>query len=133
MKRGLYAVYDKVAQDLAIPMIDIARHEAVAIRNFGEAVMAPKSRLAQNPDDYALVRLGWIIDADTEGEEPNLQHDWKVVITANTVLDLASREHPNAGDLARNDGTVTPRAEQYIKDAFPMYEGQKITHSHGDA
>ena len=121
MKRGLYAVYDKVAQDLAIPMIDIARHEAVAIRNFGEAVMAPK------------IRLGWIIDADTEGEEPNLQHDWKVVITANTVLDLASREHPNAGDLARNDGTVTPRAEQYIKDAFPMYEGQKITHSHGDA
>lgn len=113
MKRGLYCVYDEVAEDLAIGMIDLARHEAVAVRNFGEAVMAPKSRLAQNPDDYSLVRLGWLHEGEN-GNPLRLEDDFHVVMSARMVLTLANREleHPNAGELHRDDGTVTINQER---------------------
>lgn len=113
MKRGLYCVYDHVAEDLAIAMIDLARHEAVAVRNFGEAVMAPKSRLAQNPDDYSLVRLGWLHEGE-DGNPPRIEDDFHIVMTPRMVLTLANRdlEHPNAGELRRDDGTVTTSQER---------------------
>lgn len=89
-RRTLYAIIDKLAQDVPARLITIGQHEAVAIREFAEVVLADKSRLAMHPNDFALVQLGYIID-----ETLALESSYNEIITAAQVIALAQAQRAN--------------------------------------
>lgn len=60
----VYAVYDKVARELA-GNIFTTHHDAAAIRAFTEALGRRDSQIAKHPDDFELVYLGHLICEDT--------------------------------------------------------------------
>lgn len=56
---GIYAILDTKAQAI-IGFLMICRHEAQAIRNFCDVADDPQSMIHRHPQDYELVRLGWL-------------------------------------------------------------------------
>lgn len=91
MKRGLYAVYDNKAEDIITPFVPLHKHEAVAVREFTELATMKDSRIAQHPEDYSLVRVGYLND-DNLTVEPNFAE----IMTASQVLAIyaQSQEEP---------------------------------------
>lgn len=86
MQKGIYAILDKVAQDIIGVLITV-RHEAVAIRTFSDAAHAQGSRIPIAPKEYELVRLGYLHDATME-----LIPDYAVIITGEQWL--AAQQQP---------------------------------------
>ena len=64
MKIGLYAVFDTASgvYDGPIPM----QSDAVALRNFRGVVQNAEHPIAQNPEDFSLIRIGEWNDATGE-------------------------------------------------------------------
>lgn len=71
---SLYAVRDNVA-GMLIGGIIVVRHEAAAIRTFGDIASQPDSIVRLHPADFDLLRLGHLDDA------MQLVPDFGVVIT----------------------------------------------------
>lgn len=91
MKRRIYAVYDKTTQDLAHSGgTALAPHHAAAIRDFADAVLAPNSRLAQHPQDFALMYLGEI-DTTTGYPITTALDRAEEIVTAAQVIEHAKR------------------------------------------
>lgn len=82
MRTGLYTVFDKVA-GLVIGGVQLHRHEASAVRAFTDVCTMSGSIVSQHPSDFALVRLGWLVDADTP-TMPTLEEDTAVVLDGET-------------------------------------------------
>lgn len=59
--RGLYAVLDLVALAI-VGGITLHRHEAAATRWFTDGLNTPDTMLNQHPEDYNLIRLGFLTD-----------------------------------------------------------------------
>lgn len=74
MKTALYCILDLVADQL-IGQVQLHRHEAAAIRTFGDIAALPDSLVRLHPADFALVRLGYL------GDDHQLLPDYAVVIT----------------------------------------------------
>lgn len=55
----IYAVYDNVADDI-LGGLHIHRHEAAAIRFYGDIATLPDSLIGKHPQDFDLVQLGHI-------------------------------------------------------------------------
>lgn len=72
--RGVYAILDIVADDL-IGVLQIHKHEASAIRTFGDIANMKDSLLARHPHDFDMIRLGFL------NEKHQLIDNYKVVIT----------------------------------------------------
>jgi hypothetical protein len=82
MKTSIYAIYDTRAAEIIGSILQLHKHDAVAIRSFAEVVTTKGTSINSSPDDYQLIRLGTL---DTEdGQLTDLGND--VVITARTVL-----------------------------------------------
>lgn len=56
---GIYAIFDTKAQAI-IGGLHIHKHEAAAIRFFGDVAAAEQTMINKHPQDYDLIRLGWI-------------------------------------------------------------------------
>lgn len=56
---GIYAILDIVA-DAIVGILTIHRHDASAIRFFGDVAADSKSNVAQHPRDFNLIRLGYL-------------------------------------------------------------------------
>lgn len=63
MKRGLYALYDNVAQNILGDMVHLLPSDPPAVRFFGDVASAPNTPVAQHVEDYSLI---CIADVDTE-------------------------------------------------------------------
>lgn len=96
MNRALYAILDKQAKDIIGGFVHMMKHEAVAVRMFADAVNDQRTGFRNHPDDYALVRLGWIIDTGAD-EAIRLEHDYAEIIDARTILTAQA-----AAEEARN-------------------------------
>lgn len=82
-QRGLYAIIDALTSEIvggALGII-IHKHEAAAIRGFGDAAAQQGSIISTHPRDHALVRLGYLQDGTNE-----LLPDYQVVITGEQWL-----------------------------------------------
>lgn len=91
MVRQIYAVYDRTAKDIHGGALLLVANEAVAIRDFAEAVMTPNSMFARHADDYCLIGLGGVVTVDGEDgrleeEVRNVATTTRLVITARQVL-----------------------------------------------
>lgn len=64
MTKGIYAIMDTVARELAgtVPL-HVFAHPTAAIRFFGDVINSPNSGIGAHLDDYTLLELGTI---DTE-------------------------------------------------------------------
>nr|QXN72830.1 MAG: hypothetical protein [Microvirus sp.] len=71
---SLYAVRDTVAQ-LLVGGIQLHRHEAAAIRTFGDIATMKGSVVQMHPTDFELVRLGHLDD------DNQLVPDFAVIMT----------------------------------------------------
>lgn len=70
----LFAVLDTVA-DTIIGGVQLHKHEASAIRSFGDIASMPNSIVALHPADFSLLRLGHLT-ADNQ-----LVPDYAVILT----------------------------------------------------
>lgn len=109
MKRAIYAIYDNVAKDIIQDQLWLERSNAQALRNFQMAMQNPKSLLAQFPNDYDLVTLGFV---DDEGKihGVELQHDangklltarslWEIIIRGKDMYEMANPITPDKPEL----------------------------------
>lgn len=56
---GVYAIIDTKAEAV-IGFLMICKHPAQAVRNFCDVADDQKSMINRHPEDYELVRLGWL-------------------------------------------------------------------------
>lgn len=63
MQIGIYAILDKVTNDIVGPL-HTHKHHASAIRLFGDIAAQRGSQIAMHPGDYALIQLGTLSDKD---------------------------------------------------------------------
>lgn len=87
---SLYAVLDKVAGFYIGPII-VVRHEAAAIRNFGDIAVMQDSVVRLHPEDFELVRLGHLDD------DNRLVADHAVILTGDQWL-AAQQQSVSGGD-----------------------------------
>lgn len=59
--RGIYAILDHVSGDL-VGGLHLHKHQATAVRFFGDIANMQNSQIAIHPNDFALVLLGTIDD-----------------------------------------------------------------------
>lgn len=96
----LYAVLDLKAN--ALSAFHVLKSDAVASRDFAQAVLEPKSIYGKYADDFQLVVLADVRedvgDQTRQGTElvALLDHGYDVVVTARQVVDL----QPKAGQTA---------------------------------
>lgn len=57
----LYAIVDEVA-DAIIGGIQLHKHDAAAIRTFGDIARTEGSMINRHPTDFALMRVGFLMD-----------------------------------------------------------------------
>lgn len=87
----LYALHDKKSRSLS--SFHAAKSDAVASRDFAQAVVEPKSLLGKYPEDFELVALAVLeeeLDAESDhmgGRVEEIQ-PYAVVLTAKQVMDL---------------------------------------------
>lgn len=98
---AIYAVLDTKAQDLVGGIITIHKHPASAVRMFSDALSASQGDMARHPEDYVLVRLGFLTENNeiiTEGNTEILTGSaWKASMDAAV----------NAADAERTIKTAT--------------------------
>lgn len=60
--RGVYAIYDRVSETLIgnIYALMVLPHPAAAVRTFQDGLKDERSAIHQHPQDYDLVRLGFL-------------------------------------------------------------------------
>jgi len=64
MQGNIYAIYDAIAET-NIGGLQIHKHDAAAIRIFGDICADPQSMIAKHPKDFSLVVLGRLEDNNT--------------------------------------------------------------------
>lgn len=98
-KQGLYVIHDTVAEHI-VGFITVHKHDAAAIRMFVDVAAAPNSSIAAHPEDYQLVRVGYI-DVST------------LKITTEHSVVLSGKAWAAARDaaIAQPDGNVVLRKE----------------------
>lgn len=69
--QGLYAIYDKKAEDIVGNVIYLHRHEAAAVRMFADAASSPNSPVKKYPGDFCLIRLA-VLKQDANEKFPTL-------------------------------------------------------------
>lgn len=91
MDRQLYAIRDHKAGEIigGAYAISIHRHDASAVRMFGDIATAQGSAIGQHPEDYALIRLGSLTDDDHLVGQPETLLEGK--------LWKASQQEPDNG------------------------------------
>lgn len=74
MTIALYAIYDIKAQAIVGNIITLHRSVASAIRMYSDALGNTQSEIGRHPEDYNLISLGEINDADPqiEGSLPHI-------------------------------------------------------------
>lgn len=81
MKRGIYAIYDNKAADI-VSILQVHSHEAVAIRTFTDVALQEQSQIQRHPEDFDLIRLGFLNTGNDLGITPGYQ----MVITGKTLI-----------------------------------------------
>lgn len=90
----LYAVFDLKAG--ALSSFHVLKSDAVASRDFAQAVLEPKSLFGKYPEDFALVCLA-VVQDDVRGDGMQVHTvAMETVVTAKQVVDL----QPKAGATA---------------------------------
>lgn len=92
--KKIIAIQDDLANDLAGPVI-LIRHDAEAIRYFGDVASHPESQVGRHVEDYQLVELGVLDDDLTiiSGKRTILTGaQWKAAIEANERARLINTE-----------------------------------------
>lgn len=85
---AIYAILDVAADDIVQNVLSISRHPAPMVRMFTDLLENKQGPIGQHPEDYALVRLGYIND------EHELTTDYSVVITGKQWL--TAQQHNKA-------------------------------------
>lgn len=70
----IYAIRDNVAEQIIGTLI-MLKHEAAAVRSFGDIASMPESIVGKHPADFDLVQLGYITHTH------QLEPDYRLVIT----------------------------------------------------
>lgn len=78
MQQGIYSVWDHTARTL-VGGLYVAKHEAVAVRFFGDIAADPQTQVHRHPHDFALVRLGYVTDVADIGL-PRLLDDATIIL-----------------------------------------------------
>lgn len=91
----LYALYDRKADAYSNYVAE--KSDAVATRQFAEAVTQPNSILGKYADDFELVDLCFLPETSEEtkdsGDRVPFEH--RVVVTARQVMDLQQKAAPD--------------------------------------
>lgn len=80
MRQGLYVVYDNKAED-TLGFIQLHKHEAVAVRTFTDIATHAESRIKQHPEDYDLIRLGYL-----EADNLTITPEQTVILTGKALF-----------------------------------------------
>lgn len=96
----LYALYDVKAD--AYSNFVAEKSDAVATRQFAEAVTQPNSVLGKYADDFELVRIVDLPESIVELRQldSELAFDHIVVVTARQVMDLEVKASPDSAQLS---------------------------------
>lgn len=70
----IYGIYDTRAQELIGGMLHFHRHEAAAVRMFTDVAAAPNNMISQHPEDFQLIRLGYLT------EDVRIEPDFTIVL-----------------------------------------------------
>lgn len=84
MNKGLYAIYDRIANDLigrAMYLLMVFKTDAEAARYFADAVNDETSILNKHPSDYALIHVGTISEGGEITAEPK-----RIIITGDALI-----------------------------------------------
>lgn len=79
VRTGIYAIYDRQARAV-VGGLQMHRHDAAAIRTFGDVASQKGSMVQMHPEDYDLIRLGHL-DDDAEPAVIQAHQVPEVVIT----------------------------------------------------
>lgn len=71
---AVYGILDNVTNEFIGNLI-LMRHDAAAIRLYGDAAEAQNSQIAKRPHDYDLVKLGYLT------EDNHIIDNYQVVLT----------------------------------------------------
>lgn len=85
---AIYGIYDNKAEEFPGRFLHVHRHEATAMRDFTELCTDPNTAMAKHPDDFDLVRLGYL-----DHETKQLIPDPHTITTARRVLDVIAANH----------------------------------------
>lgn len=96
---GLYAIIDLLSEDILQNIITLSRHPTPMVRMFTDLLTGKQGPIAQHPEDYILVRLGYL------SEDRELDSQYEVVLTGKQWL--ANRQEPTADSPQRNIGLHT--------------------------
>lgn len=82
MNRTIYAIRDRIAQDLAgmFPLV-VFRTDAQAVRYFGDSMATEGSQLAKHASDFELIKVGQIED---DGQITNYPPE--IIITGDALI-----------------------------------------------
>lgn len=88
MRKGLYVIIDRKAEEMLGNVIHVTRAEAPAVRSFDDAARMPNSIIGQHPEDFDLVRLGFLEEDNT------LTVDTEVILKGSTWAAAQDANNP---------------------------------------
>lgn len=96
MKKGIYAIYDNKAQDI-VSILQVHAHEAVAIRTFTDIALTERSQIQQHPEDFDLIRLGFLDQtANEHGGRTGIVGAYQLILKGTALM--AALTPRNSGD-----------------------------------
>lgn len=95
-RRGIYGILDKLAQEI-IGGLQLHYHEAPAIRAFDDIGRMPDSMIGRHPQDFDLIRLGWLT------LESTIEPEYKVVLSGTQWQTLNENGKDTTGDPAARE------------------------------
>lgn len=100
MKKGIYAIYDRIAQGIASQnVIMVYPHVAVAVRSFADAFRDERSPMKAHAEDYDLIQLGYLSD-DELSIEPT-PPELRVVMTGKALVAALDADQPVPSPMSR--------------------------------
>lgn len=90
---GIYCIIDVKTGEPVGQFLQLHRHENVAVRTFAEIATDERGQIHRWPDDYELVRVGYIVKEEDGTHHPHILPEYKTIMSARTVLDA---QNPNA-------------------------------------
>lgn len=93
---GVYAVIDLKTGEPVGPILQLHRHDTVAVREFAGLALDERTMIHKWPDDYVLVQVGFIVKEDDGTQHPKILPEYKTIVSARNIIDAQQQSTPNA-------------------------------------